>query len=188
MFKFLKEIYFTAFTIFFKVGGAAWTPGINAGKGVTGVTMIEWALFVGVWSWIDVLDKTNTFTAVPKLAVIIAFFALWIANCYPLVVLGYGITFEREFNQLKKSKKMSLVAGFLTVLLVVTSFFLRATSAHRELIRHEHLALSSAFATGLNRSEQFQTANKITTRNHTPNRSDASVGRAWITVQNQLYC
>lgn len=48
--RFLKDLYFTSFTIFFRIASNAWTPGINAGKGVAGVALIECALVLGILS------------------------------------------------------------------------------------------------------------------------------------------
>jgi len=130
MFQFFKELYLTAFTIFFKVGGADWTPGINAGKGVASVALIESAFLIGIVLWIDVLVGTKSLFDIPKWAAVIAFLALCAANHYPLVARGHGITFEREFNHLKKTRKILLMASCVVIILAAIAFFIYSVSVY----------------------------------------------------------
>jgi len=136
MCQFFKEIYLTAFTIFFRAGSAYWTPRINAGKGVTGVAMIEWIVLIGIASWIDVLVGTKSLLDIPKWATIIAFLALCAANHYPLVARGHGIAFEREFANLKKSRRILLLAGCVAMMLTAIALFIFSASFHRKLPNH----------------------------------------------------
>ena len=136
MFRFFKDIYFTAFTIFFRAASSTWTPGINAGKGVAGVALIESAFLLAIASWIDVLVGTKSLLDIPKWATIVAFFALCFANRYPLVGRGHGITFEREFTNFTKSRKVLLLASCVVIMLTAIAFFIYSASFHRKLPNH----------------------------------------------------
>src|ERR1035437_9100673 len=105
MFRFFKELYLTGFTISFRLGGGSWTPRINAWKGVTGVTLIEGAILMGIASWIEMLVGTKLFFNVGPWAIRIAAVALFFANDYVLVTRGHGIRYEHGFNNLEKSRK-----------------------------------------------------------------------------------
>ena len=65
--RFLKEIYLTAFVVFFRTGGSDWTPGINAGKGVAGVALIESAFLIGIAGWVDVAPGNEVVGKYPKM-------------------------------------------------------------------------------------------------------------------------
>jgi hypothetical protein len=134
MFRFFKEIYFTAFAIFFRVGGVDWTPTINAGKSVVCIALIESAFILGVVGWIEIFFKIRFFVDLPNLAIVIAFFILCAANHYPLVALGHGITFEREFKHLKTSRKIFLLTICITMILAVIAFFIYSGFVHRSYI------------------------------------------------------
>ena len=136
MLSFFKEIYLTGFTIFFKVGSANWTHGINIGKGVTGVAMVEWLILIGIASQIDALIGTRSLLDIPKWTAIFAFLVLCAANHYVLVVCRHGIVFEREFTNLKKSRRILLVAACAAITLVAIAFFISAAQAHRKLLIH----------------------------------------------------
>lgn len=136
MLQFFKQIYLTAFTIFFRVGGADWTPGINAGKGVAGVAMIEWLILIGTASWIDVFEGRKFLLGIPKWISIVLFLALCALNHYPLVVCGYGTHFQHEFAHLRKSRKLLLLASCALVILGAIAFFICAARVHRNLISH----------------------------------------------------
>ncbi len=62
----------------------------------------------------------------------VAVLALYFASHYILVVRGHGIKFEREFNNLKKSRKMLLVTSCAVIMLVAIVFSLRM----RDLYQH----------------------------------------------------
>jgi len=101
---------------------------------VAGIAMIEWLFLIGVWCWIDVFIRENTLDGISKPVVFVAFFGLCFANHYPLVILGHGTAFVREFTNLTKSKRVGLLAGFLATLFAVMAFFICATSMHLKLI------------------------------------------------------
>lgn len=130
MFRFFKEIYLTGFTLGFRSGGGSWTPRINAGKGVVGVTLIEWAILIGIVGWIEMYFGTRFLLSAGKWAVGITFLALYYANYHILITRGHGITFEREFPHLKKSRKVLLMAAFAMLLLATIAFMACSVSAY----------------------------------------------------------
>ena len=133
MFQFFKETYFTAFTIFFRAG-VSWTPGYNAGKGIAGVTLIQFALLLGIASWIDVLVGIRFLLNVPKWAAAIAFITLCFVNRHMLIVRGCGVQFEGEFTHFPKAKKNLLLARAVAMMVIAVAFFICSASVHRHFI------------------------------------------------------
>src|SRR5258707_7422928 len=111
MIRFCKEVYLTTFTIFFKFCAQNWTPGVNTGKGVAGVGIIQGVMLLSILAWIDVLFRTTLMLNVPKWVILILFFALCAMNHYVLVSCGHGIQLERNFNHFARSKKVLLLAS-----------------------------------------------------------------------------
>jgi hypothetical protein len=140
MIRFLKEIYLTGFTLGFRFRiGPGWVTNMatnmNIGKGVVCVAAIEGLIFSGIAFWIDTFSGTGFMLSLSKPVVIVFALALYYANYYVLVTRSYGIKFEREFNNLKKSRKILLVASSVGLMVAVIAFSLHAASAHRLFIQ-----------------------------------------------------
>ena len=103
---------------------------MNAGKGVLGIAVIEWIMLVVIAMWIDIYLGTKFFFGVDRWTIRIACVALYFANYYVLVTRGHGITFEREFSHLKKSRKRLLLASCSGLLLITIVFFYYSVSAY----------------------------------------------------------
>jgi hypothetical protein len=142
VFQFLKELYLTAFVVFFRTMNWSWTPRTSAEISICAafsagpIALIEWATLLGITTWIDVFAGTNSPWQVPKLALGITFMVLYAANFYPLVILRHGPTFEHEFTHLKKTKKVLLLTASVVVMLAAIAFFLYSAFIHRKLISH----------------------------------------------------
>jgi len=139
MIQFFKEIYLTAFSILFKIPGGN-TKGKIAGA-VTLITLIEWLILAGIASWIDIftgtrflLSDANSLIS-SKLIVVVLLLALGSVNNRVLVTRGHGIKFEREFNNLKKSRKNLLIASCVTLSLTAIAFFIRSRLAYRHFFQ-----------------------------------------------------
>ncbi|HEV2434594.1 MAG TPA: hypothetical protein VG077_01215 [Verrucomicrobiae bacterium] len=132
MILFFKEIYLTAFIIFFRFRGSAWSPEWNAGKSVSVLAFIEEAFLLGIVSWLEVLAGERFVPHLPKGAIAIAFVALCATNHYLLVIRGYGIRFEQEFTRFKKTKKYLLVTSCIAIIVAVITFSIYSISVfHR---------------------------------------------------------
>jgi hypothetical protein len=142
IFQFLKELYLAEFTSFYKASSGSWTPGINAAKGATGVALFEWIILAGIASWLDILAGTRFLLQFSKLAIVIAFFALYFVNYYVLVTRGHGIKFEREFNNLKKSKRTLLRISCYLMELATVAFFICSVYAYHHFF---HIIPKSGF-------------------------------------------
>ena len=132
MVKLIKEIYLTAFVIFLKIGG--WGPQTNASAAVALLSLLELSFVSGIACWIDVNEKIKILTSSRKPLVVVAYFVLCAVNYYPIIIRGYGMIFDQEFQHFKKSKKTALVAGSLLVVLSIIAFFLYAGMAHRRYL------------------------------------------------------
>jgi hypothetical protein len=135
MFRFFKDIYFTAFTILYKIPGG--THSSKSGTSVAAIAVIEWLFFAGIASWIDIfigkrllLTDANSLAS-SKLVIVIIFIALGLVNYRILVIHGHGIKFEREFNNLKKSKRVFLLVSCVLLALVTIAFFICSRIAYR---------------------------------------------------------
>ena len=131
--RFIKELYLTAFVIFFRIARDAWSHNVNAGKGVAGVTLIEVLLAIAIEGWIEIFFW-KALPRLPQWAFFVAFFILCGANHYPLVTCGHGIVFEREFTHLKRSRKLLLVAASGGFMLAAIMFFGYSGFVHRRFI------------------------------------------------------
>jgi hypothetical protein len=130
MFRFLKELYLTGFTLGFKFAHERWTPLINLGKGVAGVTLFEAFIFMEIAVWIAIYFGMKSFFDADKWTIGAIFMALCAANHYILVIRGHGIKFEREFSNLEKSKKSRLLASCAVLMLANFVFFIYSVSAY----------------------------------------------------------
>ena len=64
----------------------------------------------------------------------IAFLVLCAVNHYVLVTRKHGITFEHEFTNLKKSKKVLLLTSSVVTILAAVAFFIYSAVVHRHFI------------------------------------------------------
>ena len=131
MVRFFKELYLTAFTMFFRLGVSR-TPAYGAGKGVAGVASIEAILLLSVVSWIQTLAGTKS--RIPKWEFVIPYFALCFANHYVLVSRGHGTAFECQFAHLKSSRRTLLLASCVAIVLAAVAFFIYSAVAHRRFL------------------------------------------------------
>jgi len=74
--------------------------------------------------WIDIFNGKQFLMVFDRWEVGIAFFAFFCVNFYILAIRGHGIRFEREFNNLKKSKRTLLGVSCLLTNLISVTFFL----------------------------------------------------------------
>lgn len=123
MVRFFKEICLTAFVIFYRIPG-----GKASGKtwgAVTIILLVEFFILMDVGLWIEIFTGTRvlTSTILSKLLIFILVFALYSPNYYILVNRGYGVTFERNFNNLIKSRRILLVTSCVVLLLVTAVFY-----------------------------------------------------------------
>jgi hypothetical protein len=149
MFRFLKEIYLTGFTLGFRFriagGWGRWIPSLgpimDAGKGVFFVSVILFLILDGIESLIEIFVGTK-FSFDDSLWGLAAVLALYYMNYYVLVTRGHGIKFEREFTQLKKSRKVLLVVSCAILLLATTVFTYYSVSAYQSFF---HVIPKSGF-------------------------------------------
>lgn len=140
MFQFFKELYFTCFTLFFRAGIYRWSLPTEIGKAVACVTLMEAINLLGIDSWIEMhIGERFHFD---RWTIIIGFFALYLLNYYVLAIRGHGITFEREFNKLQKSKKILSVVSFVGLILATIAFFIWTVQAYH---RFFHIIPKSGF-------------------------------------------
>lgn len=135
MIRFFKELYLTGFTLGFRFRiGPGWGSGMaanmNAGKGVAFIALIEGVILMQVAAWIEIDLGTRFLFTTDKWADGIAFLALYFANYYALVTCGHGITFEREFNKLNKSRKILLLASFAGMMMLTLIFVIYSVSVY----------------------------------------------------------
>jgi len=134
MLRFLKEIYFTSFTILFRLGGGEWPRKVNAWKGVVGIALIEGLILLSLEGWFEILAGSQFLPHLPKWMVVTVFLILSFANYYGLVLCQHGIVFEQEFDKFNRAKKMLLLTICVAIMLAVGAFFIYSAVRHRHFI------------------------------------------------------
>ena len=142
MIRFFKELYFTCFTLFYRVGIYRWSLPVEIAKAVACVTLVEAFILMGISALIEMYFGTRFLLNEGKWAIGIAYLALCLPNYYVLAIRGDGIKFEREFTHLKKSRKNLLVASFVGLMLAVVIFFIYTVTAYH---RFFHIIPKSGF-------------------------------------------
>jgi hypothetical protein len=132
MFRLIKELYLTAFTIFFRIN--AWPSRIAVVVSAATVTLIESIFLLGIASLLDDLLGTKILVNVPKWELYSFFFALGAVNCYVLIFRRHGIKFERDFTHFEKSKKIFLITSCVLIMLIAIVFSIYALTIHRNMI------------------------------------------------------
>jgi hypothetical protein len=132
MIQFLKAIYLTAFTILYRIPGG--NPYVKNTQAVTVITVVEWFILLEIAGWFDMLigERFLLLISSTKLAVLILFLALYFPNYRVLVTRGRGNTFEREFDNFSKSRRIFLVTSCAILLLAsIASFMYLFHAYHR---------------------------------------------------------
>jgi hypothetical protein len=135
MTRFLKELYLTGFTIGFRLRfpqkyGGGWGAKMDAGKGVLIVSIIMLLILKGAELYLEIfIGKQFSFDS--SIWAKIAILLLYFANYYPLIIRGYGIKFEREFNELEKARRTLLVISFGAFVLGSITLTIFSNSAYQ---------------------------------------------------------
>ena len=138
MLQFIKELYLTAFTLFFRSGRLQWSRRTSEGIGVALVSLMECMVALSTSAWVDVAAGERILLPIfrfSKLGFIIFWVLLYLANRYPLISLGYGIAFEREFNSLERAKKIRLIVVLAIAMAIVATSLVLAGIAYHKLPR-----------------------------------------------------
>ncbi|MGA2028627.1 MAG: hypothetical protein ABSG87_00935 [Verrucomicrobiota bacterium] len=133
MIQFFKEVYLAGFVIIFK-GSRARKITYGAGSAIAAITLIEWLVLIGISGYIEMFLNKKLLFYFSKPVVIIAFFALFLMNQYVLFIRGHGIKFAREFDSLKKSRRILLIVSWAVMVVVIIVFFIFSAIAHRHFI------------------------------------------------------
>jgi hypothetical protein len=122
--RYIKQIPFVLFVIFFRAGGGQWTSGINALKGAAGITLIEWALVVTSNFVLKRFTGDNLLLGLGKYWVEGLVIASFYGNYHLLVTNGFGTRYEREFSKLERSDRRSLYAYGFSAIGITIGFLL----------------------------------------------------------------
>jgi hypothetical protein len=95
------------------------------------VTLITYPILLEIACWIDMFTGKSFLLNFSAPVVGALFVVLNFASFYVLVSRGCGIKFEREFNNLKKSRRNILVTGCVILLPTIIAFFIYTISAYR---------------------------------------------------------
>ena len=132
MISFLKELYLSEFTSFYRASKSSWSHHYNAGKGVAGVSLFTFLIFAGIETQIEILvGKQSLSLYLAHWYGWIATFVVFAINYYILVIRGHGIRFEREFDNLKKSKQKKLRASCWVMEIASAVFVFYSIYAYR---------------------------------------------------------
>jgi len=137
MIQFLKELYLTVFVLGYRFNIAGgWAPlnprlGVlmDQTKGAFAVSIIVILTLAGIEMYVQFL-LGRKFAFDDSLLDVVAALAIYFVNLHLLVTRGHGVRFEREFNNLKKSRKILLVTVSITLMLAGVAFALYVRSVY----------------------------------------------------------
>lgn len=134
MIRFLKEVYLTIFVVIVKVPARPGNTFGKIGSAIAAITLIEWFNFVNILSSAEMLVGKKFLFYYSKPVVLIAFVGLFFTNQYIPFVRKHGIKFEKEFDNLKRPRKILLISSCAVLLLATIIFSVCSTVAHRRFI------------------------------------------------------
>lgn len=128
-----KKIWLLWFVLFSRIAAAAWPPSINAWKGVVGVTLVEWLVVVGLSLWLRLATERELLFGLDRWLVQVALALLFAVNYMLLIHRGIGISYERDFGNLERSKRVRGIALSLAAVLGVVGFLAASVVAYNKL-------------------------------------------------------
>ncbi len=133
MIRFLKEIYLTGFVLLIRLSRGK-DIGYKVGAACAIITAVEGVNLTNICSWVNIVSGKQ---AVPHLSgpeVWLVGIVLASINVYVLFTLRYGIKFESEFDNLKKSRKILLKVSCAALLLTTILFSIYTTKAYHHFL------------------------------------------------------
>jgi len=124
MIRFFKELYLAEFTFFYRASNKSWSHGYNSGKGAAGVSLVLFLILMGISLWIEIFTRSQFLPVLDRWETWIVSLAFIVVNYYVLAIRGHGIRFEREFDNLKKSKQTFLQVSCFVLSLASAAFFI----------------------------------------------------------------
>src|SRR5215468_455583 len=114
----LKETYLALFVLFFRVGWKG-PPILNwpARRAVGIITMIEAVCVGGLFLWMGIMTGQRVHPLL-FIILIIPFFAVHQLNRHFLIKKGLGTEFEKQFDDLPRSKRIRLISSAIVVIVV----------------------------------------------------------------------
>jgi uncharacterized membrane protein YidH (DUF202 family) len=131
MIRFFKEVYLTGYVIIFRISRVK-DIAYKAGAAIGFVTLIESLFLIGIDNCIEMFLNKKVILSKP--AVWLALFALFLINVYFLFFRRYGTKFEREFDNIKKSRRIILVVSCVVVVVAVIVFCIFSSIAYRRFL------------------------------------------------------
>lgn len=132
MLPFIKDLYLTYFTLFFRFARDRWSYHINLVKGVAGIAAMETVILMLVAVWVEIHAGTRFLLTTGKWPFVIASLILFFVNFHVLVARDHGVKFEREFSNLKKQRKdFLLIIAWLLLATIVVFFYYSIYAYHR---------------------------------------------------------
>jgi hypothetical protein len=133
MIRFINESYLTTFAVVFRIFPGR-TRGYRAGAAIGAITLIEMLVVFGILMCADIHVGRRLLNSGNKWIFLSVVALLYFLNLYVLFLRGHGISFEREFDRLKKSKRVALVLCCVMAAAVAISFFVCSAVAHDRFI------------------------------------------------------
>ncbi len=132
MIRILKELYLTEFTLLYRY--PFWGDAQKkARRAVSGLSVFVGLALIAIESWMQILSKTK-FYIFPAWVLVLFSCALCLANDYVLVTRGHGIKFERQFDHIKKPKRVLLVASCVVIMLAFLPVFIYSIIIYRRFL------------------------------------------------------
>ncbi|HSY10385.1 MAG TPA: hypothetical protein VK840_05665 [Candidatus Dormibacteraeota bacterium] len=132
MIRFFKELYLTGYVFFYRASSRSWSHAYNVGKGIAGVSLFVSLILMGINAWIEILVGKQFFIPhVSRFDGWVEAFIIFLVNYYILAIRGLGVGFEKDFNNLKKSKQTFLQVSCCVMQIISVIFFIFSGYAYR---------------------------------------------------------
>jgi len=129
--QFIKNVTLTGFVLFYRIPGKNRRIKINGA--ITLITLVEWLVLAGFLCLFDifsgkqlVLDHPTFFQKI----IVVSLFALLCFVNYRFFIIR-GVSFEHEFDDIKRSQRQLLITIFTALLLSAIVFFVLSRIAYQ---------------------------------------------------------
>jgi hypothetical protein len=131
MMQFIKNVVLTGFVLFYRIPGKNHRIKINGA--ITLIALIEWLILSGFLCLYDIFSGKQIVLSHPtffqKIIVISLFAILWFLN--KRIFFVQGVNFEREFDNIEKSRRGLLIISFAALLLSAIGLFVFSRIAYQ---------------------------------------------------------
>ena len=128
----LSNLYFSIFVLFYRLLRGLWPAQFNADahKGVAGVSFVEWLLLLSLFEWVQI--GTGHRFGFGQLTAAVVLLVGFFVNYYFLIVLRFGLEFEKQFNHFSLARRVALRGCAIAFVLIAVAVFYLSTIRYQQ--------------------------------------------------------